>query len=268
MLEQEKHSPNFFVAFNFLFLDCPICHTPSFSVLCYFTWKPDLAIFLPLSISEPRIIQIPNFERNLPRSSLSITQNLDAFTVVVHEISTHKWRTDFVILLTLSISEPMLVQVPNFERKLPRSSLSITQNMDALAVVVHEISTHNWRTDLAIFLTLSISEPMIVQVPNFERKLRYSSLSITQNLDALAVVVHEISTHNWRTNLAIFLTLSISEPMIVQVPNFERKLWYSSLSITQNFDALAVVVHEISTDKQRTDLAIYLILSISEPSTV
>ena len=48
--------------------------------------------------------------------------------------------------------------------------------------------------------------------------------STTQNLDALAVVVCEISTPKLRSNLAFILTLSISEQGVVQTPDF-GKIW-------------------------------------------
>ena len=51
-----------------------------------------------------------------------------------------------------------------------------------------------------------------------------SSQSITQNLDALAVVVREISTRQLRSNLAFILTLSISTPFVVQTPDFGNML--------------------------------------------
>ena len=70
----------------------------------------------------------------------------------------------------------------------------------------------------------------------------------TQNLDALAFVVREISTRELRTNLVSFLTLSTSKPCVVETPEFRKMLLSSNQSITQHFGALAVVVHEISND--------------------
>ena len=69
--------------------------------------------------------------------------------------------------------------------------------------------------------------------------------STTKNLDAIAVVVREISTHELRSNLAFFLTLSISKQCVVQAPDFGRMLLSVCQSTTQNLDALAVVVCEI-----------------------
>ena len=66
--------------------------------------------------------------------------------------------------------------------------------MDALAVVVPDVSSH----ELAVFLTLSISAQLLVQ---------------TLNLEAPAVVLPEISSRELRSNLAFFLTFSISKPL-------------------------------------------------------
>ena len=60
-------------------------------------------------------------------------------------------------------------------------------------------------------VTLGISTPFVVQTPNLEEILLSSIKSTTQNLDALAVVVGEISNHKLRSNLAFFLTLSITK---------------------------------------------------------
>ena len=69
--------------------------------------------------------------------------------------------------------------------------------------------------------------------------------STTQNLHALAFVVHEILFRELRQNLAFFLTLNISKLFVVQTPNFTKMLLSSSQSTTQNLDALAVVVCEV-----------------------
>ena len=60
-------------------------------------------------------------------------------------------------------------------------------------------------------VTLGISTPFVVQTPNLEEILLSSIKSTTHNLDALAVVVGEISNHKLRSNLAFFLTLSITK---------------------------------------------------------
>ena len=64
-----------------------------------------------------------------------------------------------------------------------------------------------------------------------------SSQSTTQNVDTLAVVVLEISTHELRSNLAFFLTLSISKQCVVQTQNFRKILLSSSQNTAQNLDA-------------------------------
>ena len=126
-----------------------------------------------------------------------------------------------------------------------------TQNLDALAFVVREISTRELRTNLVSFLTLSNSKPCVVGTPDFRKMLLSSSQSITQHFGALAVVVREISTRELRTNLVSFLTLSNSKPCVVGTPDFRKMLLSSSQSITQHFGALAVVVHEISNNEVR-----------------
>ena len=45
--------------------------------------KPFLVDFLTLSIFEQRRVKIPNFEQNLLRLRLSLTENLDALTAVL-----------------------------------------------------------------------------------------------------------------------------------------------------------------------------------------
>ena len=77
----------------------------------------------------------------------------------------------------------------------------------------------------------------------------------TQNLDTIAFVVREISTRELRKNLVSFLTLGTSKPCVVETPGFRKMLLSSSQSITQHFGALAVVVHEISNDEVRLNLA-------------
>ena len=47
-----------------------------------------LVLFLTLSISEQKKVEIPNFEKELLRSRLSFLENLDALTPVLFEILT------------------------------------------------------------------------------------------------------------------------------------------------------------------------------------
>ena len=74
-------------------------------------------------------------------------------------------------------------------------SQSITQNVDTLAVIICEIATQEPRSNLAFIMTLSIFAPFAGQTTDFGKTLLSVSQSITQNLDSLAGVVWEISTH-------------------------------------------------------------------------
>ena len=211
--------------------------------------RPNLAYILTSSISKPSVVKTPKFGKILLSSSQSTTQNLDVLGFVVREISPHELRSHLAFLQTLSISKPSVVQTTNFKKILLSSSQSTTQNLDALAIVVCEISSHELRPNLAYTLTSSISKPYVVQTPGFKKiKLSWSQSS-TKNLDALAIVVCEISSHELRPNLAYTLTLSISKPYVVQTPDFRKIILSSSQSPTKNLDALAVVVCEMSTHK-------------------
>ena len=130
----------------------------------------------------------------------STIQNLDALTVIVREISTHELRSNSAFFLTLSISILFVVQTPDFGKMLLSLNKSTTQNLDAQAVVVCEISTPKLRSNLAFILTLSISEQGVVQTPDFGKILRSSSRSTTQNVDTFVVVVREILTHEFKTH--------------------------------------------------------------------
>ena len=72
-----------------------------------------------------------------------------------------------------------------------------------------------------------------------------STQSITQNLNAVPLPVLEITSHELRSCLTVFLTLSISKLFLAQTPNLQRVVLSSKQSITQNFNGLAVVVPEI-----------------------
>ena len=69
--------------------------------------------------------------------------------------------------------------------------------------------------------------------------------SIRQNLNAVALPVLEITSHELRSSLTVFLTLSISKLFVAQTQNLQRVVVSSRQSITQNFNGLAVVVPEI-----------------------
>ena len=221
--------------------------------------------FLTLSISTPFLFQTPDFGKMLLNVSQSVIQNLDALALVICEISTRELRSNSDYFLTLSISAPFIFQTPDFGKMLLNVSQSVMQNLDALALVICEISTRELRSNSDYFLTLSISTPFLFQTPDFGKMLLNVSQSVIQNLDALALVICEISTRELRSNSDYFLTLSISAPFIFQTPDFGKMLLNVSQSIMQNLDALALVICEISTRELRSNSDYFLTLSISTP---
>ena len=79
------------------------------------------------------------------------------------------------------------------------------QNWNALAFAISEISSHKWRSNLAVLPTLSMSKPFVAQTLNFEKSFLSSSRSTIQNLQALALVALEI----WKTyHCPLFTTIS------------------------------------------------------------
>ena len=76
---------------------------------------------------------------------------------------------------------------------------------------------------------------------------------IAHDLEAVAVVVREISTGKLKSNLAFLLTFSISKAFLVQRPDFEKMLLNSRRRITHDLEAVTVVVHEISTSKLKSN---------------
>ena len=80
---------------------------------------------------------------------------------------------------------------------------------------------------------------------------------IAHDLEAVAVVVREISTGKLKSNLAFLLTFSISKAFLVQTPDFEKMLVNQRRRITHDLEAIAVVVDEISTVKLSSDLAFF-----------
>ena len=109
------------------------------------------------------------------------------------------------------------------------------KNLDGLALVICEISTRELRSNLDVFLTLSISTPFLFQTPDFGKMLLNLSQSVIQNLDALALVICEISTQELRSNPDYSLTLSISTPFIFQTPDFGKKWLNVIQSVLQKF---------------------------------
>ena len=71
---------------------------------------------------------------------------------------------------------------------------------------------------------MSIFIPFSVQTPVFEKMLLKSRGRLVPGLEAIAAVVCEISTGKLKSNLAFFLTLSISEAFVVQTAHFDNTL--------------------------------------------
>ena len=149
---------------------------------------------------------------------------MEATAIVVFEMSTSKLKSNFDFFLTLTIVILFSVQTPVFEKMLRKSRRRLMHDLEAVALVVDEISTRKLDSNVAFILTLSISKVFVVQTPDFEKMLLNSRRRITHDLEAAAVVVREISTGKLKSNLAFFLTLSISIPFLVQISNFEKML--------------------------------------------
>ena len=71
---------------------------------------------------------------------------------------------------------------------------------------------------------MSIFIPFSVQAPVFEKMLLKSTRRITHDLEAVAVVVREISSGKLKPILVFFITWSISKAFVVQTPYFEKML--------------------------------------------
>ena len=147
---------------------------------------------------------------------------MEATAIVVFEMSTSKLKSSFDFFLTLTIVILFSVQTPVFEKMLRKSRRRLMHGLEAVALVVDEISTRKLDSNVAFILTLSISKVFVVQTPDFEKMLLNSRRRITHDSEAAAVVVREISTGKLKSNLAFFLTLSISIPFLVQISNFEK----------------------------------------------
>ena len=175
-----------------------------------------------MSISKAFVAQITDFEKMLLNSRRRITHDLEAVAVVVCEISISKLKSSFDFFLTLSIFISFSVQTPAFEKILLKSRRRLMHGLEAVALVLHELSTRKLNSNLAFILTLSISKAFVVQTPDFEKMLLNSRRRIAHDVEAVPVVVLEISKGKLRSNLAFFLTLSISIPFLVQISNFEK----------------------------------------------
>ena len=116
--------------------------------------------------------------------------------------------------------------------------------MKALAVLILEILTRKLKSNLAFFLTMSISKAFAVQTPAFEKILLKSRRRLMHGLEAIALALHEISTRKLNSNLAFILTLSISKPFLVQTPGFEKMLLKSRQIITHDMKVAGVLIRE------------------------
>ena len=96
--------------------------------------------------------------------------------------------------------------------------------MKAVAVLILEILTHKFKSNLAFFLTLIISKAFAFQIPDFGKMLLNLRSRITRDFEAVAVVVDEILTVKLNSNLAFFLNRSIFILFLVQAPTFEKTL--------------------------------------------
>ena len=96
--------------------------------------------------------------------------------------------------------------------------------MEAIALVVDEILTVKLNSDLAFSLNISISILFLVQAPTFEKTLLKYRRRITLDMKSVAVLILEILTHKLKSNLAFFLTLSISKAFAVETPDFDKML--------------------------------------------
>ena len=96
--------------------------------------------------------------------------------------------------------------------------------MKAVAVLILEILTRKLKSNLAFFLTLSISKAFAFQTPDFDKMLLNLRSRITRDLEAVAVVVDEILTVKLNSNLALFLNRSSFILFLVQAQHFEKTL--------------------------------------------
>ena len=96
--------------------------------------------------------------------------------------------------------------------------------MEAVAVVVADILTVKLNSNLAFFLNMSNSILFLVQAPTFQKTLLKYRRTITLDMKAVAVLILEILTRKLTSNLALFLTFSISKAFAVQKPYFDKRL--------------------------------------------
>ena len=129
---------------------------------------------------------------------------MQALADVVCEISTLKLKSNFTFVLTQNTSILFAIHTPDFEKILLKSRRRIGHSLEAVAQVVYEISTLKLKLNLAFAVTLSISVPLLLRTLVFEKMLLKSGRIITHDLEAVAVVVCEISTGKLKSNFAFF----------------------------------------------------------------
>ena len=144
----------------------------------------------------------------------------------------------------MSISKAFVAQITDFEKMLLNSRRRITHDLEAVAVVVCEISISKLKSSFDFFLTLSIFISFSVQTPAFEKILLKSRRRLMHGLEAVALVLHELSTRKLNSNLAFILTLSISKAFVVQTPGFEKMLLKSRQRITHDMKVVGVLIRE------------------------
>ena len=125
---------------------------------------------------------------------------------MVDEISTLKSKPNLAFVLTFSISIPLLLQTPDFGKVLLSLRWRITYDLEAVAQVIREISTHKLKSNLAFVLALSISIPFVVQTADFEKMLLRYRKRITYDMKDVAILIREILTRKLNSNLGFFLT--------------------------------------------------------------
>ena len=96
--------------------------------------------------------------------------------------------------------------------------------MEAVAVVVADILTIKLSSNIAFLLNMRISILFLVQAPSFGKTFIKYRRRITLDMKAVAVLILEILTRKLTSNLALFLTFSISKTFAVQKPYFEKIL--------------------------------------------
>ena len=162
----------------------------------------------------------PNFEqvKNLKNmdTKFAASETFYVLPFLVLEIFSIYYNIYLAVFLTLSKKAITL----KFCLRLVRVFKSIFWKFGSFSVVR---SSHKLRSNLAVFLTSNILTPFLVKTPIFWEMLLGSTQSATQTLDAIAVVVQEISCHKLMPNLAVFLTLSMSTPFQLRLQTLGKR---------------------------------------------